>query len=332
MSTSDWRVEVFALRAFYVKDKNMPYTIQKNHPSCPDGKEYAVVKKSDGSVAGCHETKEKAVAQIGAIESSEKKEKAKERIEKSYSYVPYDVTTFEELDAIQEGVEEREEILEAAYVFPLLVENALYSGADQKSAMARVIQSTKDKLLSFFPNTQSKEINAKKSLMVYKDTITGGWFWISRYSNNIIDDDIPQDIISSKSHKEFVEKVDSGEYGYPELWLWHEPEWVIGKSTWLAYDEENGFALAAGYFYEWAYPIASALEKVADDWGLSHGMPLESIRRDVDNPKVIVSHKTIEISPLPLWVAANKYTGYAILNKEDDMAIKDSKRSQVKML
>lgn len=302
----------------------MPYTIVKNHSSCNEG-EFAVVKKSDGSVAGCHKTKEGAVAQIGAIESSEKKEKANAVLEK-YSHVPYNVTTFEELDVFEEAYEQTEEILEAAYVFPMLVENALWSGADQKSAVARVLQSTKDKLLSFFPGMQ-KEI-VKKSFMVYKDA--GQWFWIARYSNNIIDDDIPQDIISSKSHEQFVEKVDNGEYDYPELWLWHEPEWKLGKSTWVAYDIDSGFALAAGYFYKWAYPVAEALDKVTTDWGLSHGMPLASILRDVDNPKVIVSHKTIEISPLPLWVAANKFTGFAILSKEEEMAIDVKKRSQVK--
>jgi hypothetical protein len=46
----------------------MPWDIRQNYGSCSG---YAVVKESDGSIAGCHETREKAVRQIAALEASE---------------------------------------------------------------------------------------------------------------------------------------------------------------------------------------------------------------------------------------------------------------------
>lgn len=46
----------------------MPWDIRRNYGSCSG---YAVVKESDGSIAGCHETREKAGRQIAALEASE---------------------------------------------------------------------------------------------------------------------------------------------------------------------------------------------------------------------------------------------------------------------
>lgn len=46
----------------------MPWEIRRNYGSCSG---YAVVKESDGSIAGCHETREKAGRQIAALEASE---------------------------------------------------------------------------------------------------------------------------------------------------------------------------------------------------------------------------------------------------------------------
>lgn len=46
----------------------MPWDIRRNYGSC---RGYAVVKESDGSISGCHETREKAVRQIAALEASE---------------------------------------------------------------------------------------------------------------------------------------------------------------------------------------------------------------------------------------------------------------------
>lgn len=46
----------------------MPYTIVRRDD------EYCVAKESDGSIMGCHPTRQEAVAQIAAIEANENKE------------------------------------------------------------------------------------------------------------------------------------------------------------------------------------------------------------------------------------------------------------------
>lgn len=50
----------------------MPYTLKKS------GKKFKVCKKTGNKCFGTHETKKKAVAQIGAIESSEKRKSKNE--------------------------------------------------------------------------------------------------------------------------------------------------------------------------------------------------------------------------------------------------------------
>jgi hypothetical protein len=50
----------------------MPWHIGKSE-DCPPSKPYAVIKDSDGSVAGCHETESKAKKQLAALYSSERK-------------------------------------------------------------------------------------------------------------------------------------------------------------------------------------------------------------------------------------------------------------------
>jgi len=164
--------------------------------------------------------------------------------------------------------------------------------------------------------------------MLWKEGDT--YRWLARYSNNLRDQDSPPEIISAQSHKSFVEMVDKGEADYPELWLWHRPEWKFGKATWLAYDD-SGFALAAGTVDRDKESLAYALSKLpADSLRVSHGMPITSIKRDPEDETIIVGHVTREISPLPAWAAANSYTGFQILPTEvNSMAIPKDKRDSL---
>jgi len=162
--------------------------------------------------------------------------------------------------------------------------------------------------------------------MLWKES-DGTYRWLARYSNNLRDQDTPPEIISAQSHKSFVEKVDKGEVGYPELWLWHRPEWKWGQATWLAYDDA-GFALAAGTVDRGKESLAEALSKMStDELRVSHGMPVKSIKRDEQDETVIVEHITHEISPLPAWAAANQRTGFYILQEANSMALPNDKRT-----
>lgn len=49
----------------------MPWSIVKDHSECPTSEPYAVVKDSDGSVEGCHETRDDAEAHMAALYANE---------------------------------------------------------------------------------------------------------------------------------------------------------------------------------------------------------------------------------------------------------------------
>ncbi len=189
----------------------------------------------------------------------------------------------------------------------------------------------------------SVKTKSKPTFMVWKDKETGRYIWLAKYSNNFRDDDSPPEIISAKSHMNFTDGVNLGKYDYPELRLWHRPEWVVGKSTWLAYDDVGdgtGFALAAGFFNPGMEEVAKSLAQ-AEDLGVSHGMPRQFLKRDPDDPTIITSHRTKEISVLPLYSAANRWTGFTVIediknetdndnenDKENTMSIPDDLKVQ----
>lgn len=57
--------------------------IEKNHEECTEERPWAVVKEADGSVEGCHETREDAVAQLRALLQSEAEEREDEDVERA---------------------------------------------------------------------------------------------------------------------------------------------------------------------------------------------------------------------------------------------------------
>lgn len=163
-----------------------------------------------------------------------------------------------------------------------------------------------------------------KPFFVWKDAVSGRFWWFAIYSNNYRDNDNPPEILSAEAHKHFVKMVDSGEWPMPELWLWHIPGSRVGEARFVAYDESNGFAMSAGVFDEDKEATALRLSEM-DDIGVSHGMPASSIQRDANDPLTLIRYRTREISPLPLWAAANKSTGFLILQKEQGKMISDEK-------
>jgi hypothetical protein len=153
----------------------------------------------------------------------------------------------------------------------------------------------------------------EKSLMVYKSGDT--YRWAAIYSNNYRDRDNPPEIISQEAHKSFVRAVDAGEWPMPELLWWHVKGKPLGVADLVFWDERTNCAWASGSFSsrEIAEGIAASKERL----GVSHGMPVEHIRRDESDPSIITDYRSVEISFLPARVAANELTG--VYSKEKDM-------------
>lgn len=197
--------------------------------------------------------------------------------------------------------------------------------SEEESLINKVFNAVKEKLSDLIPKKQTS------SLMVWKE-VDGSWRWIARYSNTFRDRDNPPEIVSSKSHRRFVDLVEKGLAPYPELWLWHVPEWKVGVADWIAYDEVKegvGFSMASGHFFPWAEQVAEWLDS-QDNILVSHGMPATKIARDGNDNSVIIEHETREISPLPAEFAANQITTFYVLNtkevEEENMAIPQEKR------
>lgn len=153
----------------------------------------------------------------------------------------------------------------------------------------------------------------EKSLMVYKSGDT--WRWAAIYSNAYRDRDNPPEIISKAAHQNFVKAVDAGEWSMPELLWWHVKGKPLGVADLVFWDEATNCAWAAGEFAskEIAEGIAASKERL----GVSHGMPVEHIKRSPDDPTVITDYRSVEISFLPSHVAANELTG--VYSKEKSM-------------
>lgn len=192
-----------------------------------------------------------------------------------------------------------------------------------------IVSLVTDKMKELFGGPQPPD------MMVYKEE-DGSYGWIASYSNKFMDRDNPPDIIASIAHKEFVEKVDKGEAPLPELHLWHVPEWRIGYATALAYDD-TGFPIAIGRFdeNEECKEVAEWLSKQTD-FGVSHGMWNRTIKRDPEDPSVIIAYETHEISPLPKDKAANLLADWYVLEYNDykgleevDMTIPAEKRQEL---
>ena len=170
-----------------------------------------------------------------------------------------------------------------------------------------------------------KEIN-QFQLLKQED---GTYRWLAIYSNKFRDEDNPPEIISEESHKMFDEILDKGLFPYPELWLGHIQGTRWGQADFHAYDD-RGFVIASGTVDKGRELIA---ENIAKETNLlvSHGMPKVFIKRSENDPTIITQHITTEISPLPEpWIAANKLTGFQILDSEDtNMALDKVKRDKL---
>jgi transcriptional regulator of met regulon len=298
---------------------------------------------SKGELVACHDTRGEALAQQRALYASE----AKELTDATLSLLK-DIAEDESLDKperaqavmdewavrIKSIPADEEEVIEAEEkdTEPETIEPEVQI-VEKKTILAK-FKSIGDAIKSWFKDEPDADDGAiggggrSTGMSIWKEGNV--YWWMARYSNNFRDNDKPPEIISSDSHKSFLRKVKEGKAPLPELWLWHKKEWKVGQAHGLAYDE-LGFAVAIGTFDADKGYVAEALMK-AKDVRVSHGMPISSIVRDEKDRSIIKEHETREISPLPAWAAANKLTGFVVLNldsnKEDSMAIPDETKKE----
>lgn len=172
--------------------------------------------------------------------------------------------------------------------------------------------------------------SVKENFSIFKNA-EGQYRFLAVYSNCFRDDDGIPEIISSKSHTNFVEMVDEGIVPYPSLMHYHIPGTEWGQCDMV--DFVDGFAIAGGYILEGKEAEAELMLEcieAGDDIRMSHGMPEPFIARDKDDPTIIEFHITTEISDLPFEKAANKLTDFIVLSKETHMPLSNDKRQYLR--
>ena len=284
------------------------------------------------------------------VDHSDKKEpKPKEDVKKE-SLPLSGAITFDEFETMAQAHNSATQVKEHLAVFNVLIGNILSDKTiDTQSTINRaaqdlmqrievsmstksIAQRTKEFIFGSKSQEDTVDLNEieHKELGYYLDSVpssieipgfgvwkdkNGRYRWIATYSNNLLDDDNPPEIISAKSQKTFVEMVDREIVGYPELWLWHIEGSSVGVADMVDFTSD-GFSVATGIFYEGKENVAENLSKMTD-LGVSHGMLRYPMQRDPENPNVITFHVTKEISPLPMGAAANKRTGFSVVKGSD---------------
>lgn len=286
-------------------------------------------------------------------------EKVKKNLD--IGYVPWGVMSFSELDEAHAALKASWNMDTLVYQLHALIENVMHSDVPDKQAKLKALmaefttksdealamkaaeiederkhQGFLSKMLDIVRSTTAPQpiIEEPPNGITFIKSADGVYRWVATYSNSFRDDDGTPEIISSKSHKRFVNMVDKGLYPLPQLWLWHEKDWKWGEAEVVAVDEvKEGIvmAIAAGRVDKGKEWIAEALAAAGEILPVSHGMPGSEIVRNNKDRTVIEAHQTIEISPLPKGKEANKITAFYVLDasKENEMAIASNKREQM---
>ena len=274
-------------------------------------------------------------------------------------------TSFADMDAAKTAREEQQRLYELVENFGMLSSNVLRSEmvADKPAAIAALVAELSSRMLtggeatveapssrmmtdgmgmkkavSGSADTPAQDVAAAET----KETDTGGvlgdeasgvlvWKerngamrWLGTHTNHYIDRDNPPDILSAEAHQRFAERVAKGIDPAPELWIWHAPV-PVGETDYLAWDD-RGFLISSGTVKpEWEKAV-KALTESGEPLGMSHGMPLESIKRDKNDPRVVLDYTSKEISILPLDKAANLLT--ALRAKETTMELEKGLRPE----
>lgn len=158
-------------------------------------------------------------------------------------------------------------------------------------------------------NVQQLSYKGDTGLTIVKESEGEPMRWTGVPTNKFIDRH--EDIISAAAHKNFVEKVNSGELKYPVLLFKHTPV-VIGVTDWLAFDEDTGFMMASGTVHKNYENFVQTFVEEHEATGMSHGMPTHIIKRREDDKRVIDEYASIELTFLDLGDAANLLTDFNV--------------------
>lgn len=153
--------------------------------------------------------------------------------------------------------------------------------------------------------------------------VFGDRLWLAFYSNNF--KDLENEIIASKAHERFVDRVNLGIVPMPELWYWHLAGSRHGQAKMVGM--EGHVVWAIGEFDDSPAGAAAAKFYAETPHKLSHGF---TYPKYAFKGGVYYDINTFEISVLPMDVAvpANPFTDYQVYDKEEQMNETQRKKIQ----
>lgn len=241
-----------------------------------------------------------------------------------FAGIPFGVTSFSELDSVEQTKEHVEKANELFFSFLHLADNIMFESMTSMDDQLKQMSQLSDEFLTRFEKLASDARDLDKeshgttsdsfkcsngSVSLYKHQ--NQLWWAGVPTNKFIDDDNPPDIFSDKSHRRFVKGLEDGIFLYPDLYLWHIPK-TIGKSSWVAYDE-RGFLLSGGIVLpEYESLVKELIMNTEEPIGMSHGIHKTTIKRHPTLKHVIDEYNSFEVSFLPQKNAANKLTSFTV--------------------
>lgn len=185
----------------------------------------------------------------------------------------------------------------------------LESGEESNTSLKR------ENVPALIKQAKDAGIGISTSVIIEKDA-SGSWRSVMWPSNNF--KDLDEEILSEKSHEEYVDWVNKNMDCAPVFVIGHTPGTAREAPVdFVGY--ENGFLLMSAPLTE--KEAADLLRmQIKTDIGMSHGALV--LGRDPNNLKVITKYRMVEVSDLPLERAANPFTDFDLLSKEADMDVK----------
>jgi hypothetical protein len=312
----------------------MPYKIEKR------GDKYCVVRRDTGENKGCSDTKQEAQAHMNAMHAAEHG-KSLEGIDlkawdgRFVSQQEANYTTLSESPGqacancrwfsadydrcfivenfpqpiLATGHSNRWEaspvvVIPEVEPIPVVIVEPPMEMDDSAEMALSVPKSIFQRVKEFAATLRPRATPEPQAFTVFK-TATGKNAWIARHTGKWIDRE--NEILSEKSHEDYVERVQKGITPKPELWMWHAKGTRHGEA--IAVWKAGGFVCAAGLFDETpaGEKAFQYYQKHSGKIKLSH---MFHYPRETKIDGVYHAYNTIEITTLPNGAEAFPYTSF----------------------
>lgn len=271
--------------------------------------------------------------QVTTLSPAPAEEKQKPEQKYYTGYVPYGVTSFAELDEMEQAQEAASELNALTWSFLALVENIIWDDtiADKAVAITNVASELIVRVNQTLSYAKSASISAeqvkefsetaplalKESNFAIRKGLDGKWYAYGKPTNNFLDRD--GEILTEDAHKEFVGYLQTHPDQMPELWDWHDEDFkCANRACWVDY-ADNSLHMV----WELTEEESKRYSKAAEEYDLAMSHGFYPLQRDA---KYIKQYRMVEASVLPREFCANTLTDFSVEESESKMAFTPDKR------